>query len=126
MPKQAKTKPTFEVGQTLHVSTSGGYWRMKKEEPKLEEYEVTRFNGSSVYLKSKEYPEQREKRFERKSLTHRDMFGEIYKAHIDPQVYWDGIARVEEKASLREYIEPKIQKLTLEQLRALKEYIDNL
>lgn len=119
-----KKKPSFEVGQTLYVSISS--WLVRSEEPKLYEYVVTRFNKTSVYARPKEHPTHSERRFEIRTMTAKDGFGDYYYAYIDPEVYWKSIRDAEERKNLRNQIKNNAHTLNLEQLRQVDEFIQSI
>lgn len=119
-----KKKPSFKVGQILYVSVSS--WLLRKEEPKLYEYEVTRFNKSSVYARPKGDNTRFERRFDIRTMTAKDMLGDHYYAYIDPETYWKAIRNAEERKNLRIQIKNNTDGLNLEQLKQVDEFIQSI
>lgn len=124
MSRQTKPKPTFEIGQTLYVSISGWYGR--DTEPKLHEFEVTRFNNTSVYAKDKRFPDHHERRFTIRTMTATNGIGDHYVAYTDPEVYWNGIRRAKESKELRTQLKSTIHTLELHEMQQVDKFIKTL
>lgn len=112
--------PSIEVDQILYVSISG--WI--RSEPKLHEFKITRFNKSSIYAKQE--GSKIERRFNRRTLVAHNGLGDRFQAYFDPQEYWGKIDRSKQVKELRLELTSQIDKLKLEKLQAVKEFITSL
>ena len=112
---------TIEVGQTVYVSESTMF---RDTAPNLEEYEVSKVNGSSFYAHKK--GTQLTRRFNRKTMKSDNGMGFNFKAYETAQEYWDMIASKEEKEELRTDIQKvlngslhEVDTATLRKVKAL-------
>lgn len=89
---KTKTKVPVEVGQIVHVSYTEGWVRTERE-PELEEYTVTRVNGTSFYAtREPESDNPYERKFTRREWLSNDKFSlGYYRAYENPETYWDMI-----------------------------------
>jgi hypothetical protein len=107
----------IEVGQAVYVHVSNMFYN---SEPKLSEYIVTKVNTRSFYAHRK-YSDY-EIRFDKRKMTHESL-GEVYRAYLTEKEYWDMVERGKEKVQLRKELQDTINKMSLIELRKLKEVL---
>ncbi|MGK8607622.1 hypothetical protein ACRS42_21460 [Bacillus thuringiensis] len=111
----------IEEGQEVFVS-SQNVW-IGSEEPGLSKYIVVTANKSSFYAIPESFPGYKPIRFSQKTLSHNTRWGFRYQAYRSAKEYWDIIERGKEKVQLRKELEDTIEKMSLVELRRLKEVL---
>lgn len=124
MTTKTKKKPQIEVGQTLYVTQREMF---RETTPNLREFEVTKVNTTSVYMKdiNNERARDREIRFDKKTLSYNSGIGFRLIAYTTEKEYWDMIALKEERATLTHEIQKSLSGLDIEKLREIKELINS-
>ncbi|MEG9325656.1 hypothetical protein V4C29_24065 [Bacillus cereus] len=115
------TKIKMEEGQEVYVSTSGGW--VGKSEPNLRKFIVVRANKTSFYANPEGVEDKSPYRFNQKDLSHNTGWGYHYQAYRTEKEYWDMIERGKEKAQLRKELKDTVDKMSLIELRKLKEVL---
>ncbi|PEW74028.1 hypothetical protein CN449_15295 [Bacillus thuringiensis] len=112
----------IEVGQKLFVVSNH---RFINREPVLMECEVTKVNRRSVYAQRVSAAHAPgEFRFDKKTLFSDDGWGTCYQAYLNKQDYWDFVNQTEERKALQIELKERIEKMSLNKLRELKERIN--
>ncbi len=111
----------IEERQEVFVS-SQNVW-VGSEEPRLSKYIVVKANKSSFYAIPENFLGYKPTRFSQKTLAHKTGWGFRYQAYRSAKEYWDIIERGKEKVQLRKELEETIDKMSLVELRRLKEVL---
>lgn len=114
----AKLIPINE-GQIVYVTRQS----FTGSEPNLSEYIVTKVNGTSFY--ARKAGSNFDTRFNRKTFVGESTF-DHHRAYINPDDYWNGVARIKEKKSLKESLSKSIDSMSLADLRKVNELIQSL
>ncbi len=114
----AKTK--IVEGQEIFVTHLGG-WHSKSE-PNLKKWIVVKANGTSFYAMPAD-SDWSPRRFSQKDFMYRTGWGENYKAYITENEYWGMVERGKEKFQLRKELKETVDKMSLIELRKLKEVL---
>ena len=119
-------KPIVEVGQTVYVKrNSWSNFSLNDEDEKLDEYIVTKTNGSSFYCKPKDNNIQFNYRFSNKTKTHKSLTGDILVAYLNPHHYYDMVKKMKKKKELLKEVHDTIEKLSIIELENVLEFIVN-
>lgn len=115
-------KKEIEVGQVIHVSVSGWLGGTK---PNLSPYVVDKVNTVSFYAKPVG-SDRSSRRFDKRKLCASDSFGDYYYAYLTESEYWDRIKKQEEVRELSKELIAAVRKMSLQELRKLKQEVSKL
>ncbi|WP_436863968.1 beta barrel domain-containing protein [Bacillus fungorum] len=107
----------IEAGQTIFVSANDFY----DSEPNLSEYIVTDVNTVSFYAHKKDVGHV-VRRFDKRKMKHKSI-GNVYTAYLAEKEYWDEVNRANETVKLKLELKIRINDMSLDELRSLKEII---
>lgn len=108
-------------GQEIFVTNLGGWY--SKPKANLEKWIVVKANGTSFYANPEGVEDRSPYKFSQKDFLHRSGFADDYKAYITENEYWEMIERGKERVQLRKELKDTVDKMSLIELRKLKEVL---
>lgn len=118
-------KQVVEVGQIVYVEDLETFWGTVAKNEGLEEYIVTKANGSSFYCVERNRVDGSEYRFSNKTMMHNSSFGGRMIAYLDPDEYYDAIEKKKKREKLVKLAHDTVDKMNITELENLIKFIKN-
>lgn len=111
----------IEEGQIVYVNQFNPFIERRGEN--LAEYRVTRVNNTSFYAGEGDGRGKSERRFDRRTMTHKCVTSMRYVAYLTAEEFYQKIADDKEKEELRMTLMAEIKSMTLDELRGIGKLI---
>lgn len=118
-------KQVVEVGQIVYVEDLETFWGTVTKNEGLEEYIVTKANGSSFYCVRRNRINGVEYRFSNKTMTNDSSFGGRMIAYLDPDEYYDAIEKKKKREKLVKLAHDAVDKMNIAELENLIQFVES-